>query len=851
MDDREYNTDSDGDDNDEEQHEDVQNNGEETEAPPPPQQNESRNRSARSEESSSHDILSMERKGVLLLVKMGGLVPSIRKSYTMRYFWYNPYDPDYLRYSKDKDMRFVHVIPIKTSKMTFKSNRDSPKANTLIHNCHRKHKVKFIDGKNVFTLYFQSKRDFDDWLLLFESIRNDHVEGNRNINGNHGSRTHFNGNNKGMVQENWYESKYGSNKLNTSSSSTSSIPPSPGTSPSVKSLAAGRRSPVLTRRPPVMIICELPDSLGFMRLNLEHLDWQVITVNRFKERLFEALHLHLHSSANILIANNFGDDEKKDDKYHSKNCSICKGSRRFIMSRQMFHQELCLDQGPDYYAFEVGHVFPTKAYVPPKPAEMDIRNELFLRPGGLYQSQMQSSEDDLLLKTFEFVPSPLGSTGTSKSDRRKESSEWVEDETIALSTLVERLSPIRPSNVSLMTDETNQVASTNVIHLVLRPTRELPLSRFFISITRYIREYDAITSFTMYVATVRHGGLKWEIRRRFGDFKELDSSLKDYHKRERLQIANNAIGAQSNQQAGGNGNGIQKPLPKLPKEARRTIRTTKGNDEYRVMSELNTYLREAITDRVWDPPPAFLLSFLGLLATGKNSLMQMDETKKRLLCHMDALNDLAEFGDIILFRSVNPLAGLQRVVTGRCTFDHIGIVVKRNRDGYDLLEATGEGVTAYPLLQRLEAYSHGFCDLIALRKVRFNRSAENLNILTEFANQVEGKPYRLTFVALARSRLRSNSSSASLNQGGLQPDKRKSAYFCSELVAEGLRKLNVMTSEGRPDSYFLPHFFDEGGVAEKYLMDGCSLDDVLFIDCKNPEIKFSESHRMGSSAAPM
>jgi hypothetical protein len=89
------------------------------------------------------------------------------------------------------------------------------------------------------------------------------------------------------------------------------------------------------------------------------------------------------------------------------------------------------------------------------------------------------------------------------------------------------------------------------------------------------------------------------------------------------------------------------------------------------------------------------------------------------------------------------MAGLQRKVLS-CEYDHIGVVVRRNHGGYELLEATGEGVTSFPLEDRIHAYSQGFCDLIAIRKVHFDRTAEALVSLISFTDRVEGKPYKLS-----------------------------------------------------------------------------------------------------------
>lgn len=715
-----------------------------------------------------------ESKKAMVLMKVSV------QSYEVRHVWFNPHDPWYLRYAKEKDFRGVRVLPIKNSNMTC---LEKPQDKNLVQGCHRNFKVQFATTSKTWTIYFQTKEEYEYWTTLFNAVRSEINQANAMPK----RLSH-------TLQENWWESKYGESQRTISS--VSSI--SPTDRDSRRASSRGLTSPGLTRRQPVMIIVELPLNMGFIRLSLEMLNDQVVTVRRFKERLFEALHLVFHNANNVNTSEERVEEaaaSENDSKYARKICRQCLGNIRPILSRQMYQQEQLIEQGPDYYAFQLGSVFDTRDYRR-QDAELNISNEKFTRGGGLYRKHQHSQDDDRILKSFEFVSS---SSSEPQSNSIEQGLDFVEDEDIALSTLIERACPNRPI--------TDPQTLTQVIHLVIRKSQEIPSPRFLIELTRYTREFDAISNYSSYVAEVRHAGLKWEIRRRYREFKDLDTSLRE----------------------------MDSTIPKFPVEARRDVfsRSKPEEEETRFMREMNLYLKGALWERKWKTQPTELLRFAGVVSVGKNELIQNSETDGRKVIHLDALSEVAEFGDILLFRSVSPIAGLQRKVTGNCKFDHIGMVVKRTRAGYELLEATGEGVTSYPLEERLEAYSEGFCDLIALRKVRFPRSKAISHALAEFTNQVEGKPYNLSITKIAMSRMQS--------VDGMKESERKRDYFCSELLAEAFRLMGVFKKEGRPDSFFLPHYFEESGAAEVFLAEDCSFDEVIYVDCRKPEVKFSKT----------
>lgn len=202
--------------------------------------------------------------------------------------------------------------------------------------------------------------------------------------------------------------------------------------------------------------------------------------------------------------------------------------------------------------------------------------------------------------------------------------------------------------------------------------------------------------------------------------------------------------------------------------------------------------------------------------------------------HVTRLADIAEFGDIVLFRSSSIYSVMQRAIT-KNNWDHVGMVVRRPfTNCYELLEATGDGLSCFPLAERLVSYSNGFVDLIGLRKLYFRRSKRNLALLARFASKVEGKSYSLNFSTLLNgmtsvaSATGDHNSSADGNDGKVgnasskgnkkesnEPSANpirhgsKKSYFCSELVAEALRVMELLPAE-RPASYYWPSSFDLG-----------------------------------------
>lgn len=106
---------------------------------------------------------------------------------------------------------------------------------------------------------------------------------------------------------------------------------------------------------------------------------------------------------------------------------------------------------------------------------------------------------------------------------------------------------------------------------------------------------------------------------------------------------------------------------------------------------------------------------LGMLNTSRNQ-------QRRSVIHVSKLLDWCDVGDIILFRTLNPLSAMQRFGTSS-EWDHVGmVVISPINHRRALLEATGEGVTCYPLISRLRAYNRGYAERIGVRHLSCIRS---------------------------------------------------------------------------------------------------------------------------------
>lgn len=199
------------------------------------------------------------------------------------------------------------------------------------------------------------------------------------------------------------------------------------------------------------------------------------------------------------------------------------------------------------------------------------------------------------------------------------------------------------------------------------------------------------------------------------------------------------------------------------------------------------------------------------------------ETFGRLWWKVDRISpekfaDLANTGDVLLFRSAGALPKLIRGASGG-RFDHVALLLRLADGELGLLEATGtEGVALCTWSEFVENEWQNLYPEMALRRVRFERSRERLTALQTWATGVIGKPYCLTVGRL----MQRNSVSA----GGEPTDE---AFFCSQLVAEGLKVLEVIP-RGLSSTQFWPSTFAASQRPPIETTEDCLFGQELTID---------------------
>lgn len=179
---------------------------------------------------------------------------------------------------------------------------------------------------------------------------------------------------------------------------------------------------------------------------------------------------------------------------------------------------------------------------------------------------------------------------------------------------------------------------------------------------------------------------------------------------------------------------------------------------------------------------------------------------------------VAQTGDILLFRSTGGAPKVIRTASGG-RFDHVALVLKLADDEIGLFEATGNlGVGLCTWQEFLENEWQALYPELALRRVRFPRTAERLSALEAWCSEVNGRPYGLTL-----SKLRQR---ASVSAGGAETD---GSFFCSELVAEALKVIGVLP-RGVSSTQFWPSSFEASHRLPIEPTPGCGLGEELTVD---------------------
>jgi hypothetical protein len=211
-----------------------------------------------------------------------------------------------------------------------------------------------------------------------------------------------------------------------------------------------------------------------------------------------------------------------------------------------------------------------------------------------------------------------------------------------------------------------------------------------------------------------------------------------------------------------------------------------------------------------------------------------DSTDDTSVVHVSQISEMVSVGDVILFKCGHMNGKLQRGLTGS-KWDHVGIVVRSaGAPGFQLLEASAEGVHLWPLKQRLHAYSLELAERIAIRRLLGHRTEEMLDSLNAFVDSVEGKPYELSAIKLLKvsSRVVSKKSKEEAPPSSLaSSEAERKGFFCSELTVAALKAMGIVKAELNAVSMW-PVNLASGGELDKYLNPGYELMPEVMINCE-------------------
>lgn len=147
-------------------------------------------------------------------------------------------------------------------------------------------------------------------------------------------------------------------------------------------------------------------------------------------------------------------------------------------------------------------------------------------------------------------------------------------------------------------------------------------------------------------------------------------------------------------------------------------------------------------------------------------------------------------GDVVLFSNTELVRQTIKIVQGS-EWDHIGLVVPRpDNEGLFLLEAIVDGVRIFRLDHRLDFYRE--TAKIAIRRLEVNRTPEMLQALTDFAQEIAGKPY-CSLLDIVKTY-------------GTGAVPAEGTWFCSQLVAAAFQRMGILAAQP-PAWAFLPGDF--------------------------------------------
>lgn len=303
--------------------------------------------------------------------------------------------------------------------------------------------------------------------------------------------------------------------------------------------------------------------------------------------------------------------------------------------------------------------------------------------------------------------------------------------------------------------------------------------------------------FTLFVFQIRFGSMEWKIRKRFKDFVQLHDELTAYIRSQHCAVA----------------------LPKLPKKTlRKNFSAAFVKSRFGALCDFLCVL--TCIDEVSSSPT--LLTFLGALdnLTEKYNDQFLD-SRVSLDRYVD---EMADVGDLVLFHTETFLAASMRNLTS-ARYDHVGVVVSPCDDELFLLEATADGVSAYPLRRRLKQWTI-LCPQIVTRRLVTRRTAHFLQEARQFCLKVDGMEYGIWSNVLRRVDV---------------PFEKQDKYFCSQLVSTFFKRVGLLPDDVKAHRTMPEDFSAEGTLPWNH--QRCSWEAETMIVFNLPAVQHAKDKR--------
>ena len=176
-------------------------------------------------------------------------------------------------------------------------------------------------------------------------------------------------------------------------------------------------------------------------------------------------------------------------------------------------------------------------------------------------------------------------------------------------------------------------------------------------------------------------------------------------------------------------------------------------------------------------------------------------------------------GDLVIFRS-NTFGGALIRLAGQTPWSHIAIVFRAQQGNVDalLLESSTNGASlrdekdglVHKGVEVLKVREKAFCGSytrVAFRRLHTPFTEAQVAKLEAFYEEVSGRVFEEGKLELLRAQW----------DGAFGANKQDlEQLFCSELVAEALRRCRVIGEGGQPSNEFVPKEFAEGTLSDLY-----------------------------------